>query len=125
MMDHIKDKQLILASKSPRRKALMQGLGLPFIIKSMEGTEDFPMDMEPTKVPAYLAKNKALAVRHDLGENDLLITADTVVMLNGVILNKPKDKEEALRMLKQLSGKVHQVITGVCMMDLHKTVCFD
>src|SRR5690606_31794895 len=115
MMDQIKNKQLILASKSPRRKELMQGLGLPFIIKTKEINEDFPIDMDITRVPSYLAKKKALSFQTGLGENDLIITADTVVILNGRILNKPKDNKEALQMLRQLSGEVHQVITGVCM----------
>jgi len=119
------EKQLILASKSPRRKELMQGLGLPFIIKTKEGQEDFPENMALAEVPVYLAKNKAMAFREELGEDDLIIAADTVVVHQGKILNKPKDKSEALQMLRALSGSFHQVITGVCLMDQSKTLCFD
>src|SRR5690606_38242729 len=124
-MDALKNKQLVLASKSPRRRELMLGLGLPFAIKTKEGNEDFPLDMEATEVAKYLARKKAMAFRDDLDQHDLVITADTVVILNGEILNKPKDKKEALYMLQQLSGNVHQVITGVCLLDRNKTVCFD
>ncbi|MEX2593178.1 MAG: Maf family nucleotide pyrophosphatase [Anditalea sp.] len=125
MIGSIKNKHLVLASKSPRRNELMNGLGLDFTVKTKEVKEDFPKDLEKTKVAQYLAEKKALAFQQELGNNDLLITADTVVIINGEILNKPKDKEEALQMLQQLSGNIHQVITGVCMMDKHKIVTFD
>lgn len=124
-MDQLKNKRLILASKSPRRKQLMDGLGLPFTVQSKEVNEDFPMEMETTEVARYLAQKKAMAFRPHLKEGDLVITADTVVILNGEILNKPRNKNEALEMLQKLSGKIHQVITGVCLMDTRKTVSFD
>jgi septum formation protein len=124
-MDQIKDKRLILASKSPRRRELLRGLGLDFIVKAKEVNEDFADNMDISQVAKYLAEKKALSYRPDLEENDLILTADTVVIINGEILNKPQDKEEALRMLKKLSGGVHQVITGVGIMDKHKMVVFD
>ena len=124
-MDQIKNKRLILASKSPRRRELLRGLGLDFIVKAKEVNEDFADNMEKSHVAKYLAEKKALSYRQDLEENDLIITADTVVIINGEILNKPRDKEEALQMLKKLSGNVHQVMTGVGMMDQQKMVVFD
>lgn len=124
MMDHI-NKKIILASKSPRRKELLQGLGIPFTVKTMEVDEDFPKEMDNTRVALYLAEKKALAFKQKLKADELLITADTVVIINGEILNKPNNKEEAIRMLQLLSGNRHQVITGVCMMDQQKRVTFD
>lgn len=125
MINNIKNKRIILASKSPRRTELLAGLGVAFISKTKDTAEDFPEDMDPFFVPRYLAEKKALAFKDDLEEKDLLITADTVVIVNGEILNKPTDKAEALRMLEKLSGNVHQVITGVCMMDQKKTLSFE
>src|SRR5690606_12637915 len=121
----LENRRIILASKSPRRSELLKGLGLEFITKTKEVEEDFPKEMDFEKVPRYLAEKKAKAFCEDLEENDLLITADTVVVVQGEILNKPNDKDEALLMLQKLSGDVHYVITGVCIMDLQKTVIFD
>jgi len=125
MIQKLKNRRLILASKSPRRSELLKGLGLEFLIKTKEVEEDFPQEMDVEQVPQYLAKKKAAAFREELEENDLIITADTVVIVGGEILNKPADKQEALQMLQKLSGNAHRVITGVCLMDLHKTVIFD
>jgi septum formation protein len=125
MISPIKNKRLILASQSPRRYELMNGLGLPFTVKSKKVPEDFPKEMEVTYVARFLAEKKAMAFQKGLKSQDLVITADTVVIINGKILNKPKDKEEAIQMLQQLSGNSHQVITGVCMMDTHQMVTFD
>ncbi|HLT08548.1 MAG TPA: Maf family nucleotide pyrophosphatase [Cyclobacteriaceae bacterium] len=125
MIINLKNKRIILASKSPRRTALMEGLGLDFVSKTKDVNEDFPHDMDVFKVPQYLAEKKAHAFLNELEEMDLLITADTVVIVDGEILNKPADEKEALDMLKKLSGNKHQVVTGVCMMDLHKKLLFD
>ena len=125
MIKNIKNKRIILASKSPRRTELLAGLGVEFISKTKDIEEDFPAEMDPFVVPRYLAEKKAAAFAKDLEGKDLLITADTVVIVDGAILNKPADKAEALLMLKKLSGNVHQVVTGVCMMDQEKSVIFD
>ena len=125
MMEQIQNKRLILASNSPRRRELLQGLGLDFIVKAKEVDENFSDNMDKSQVAKYLAEKKALSYQQELEENDLIITADTVVIINGEILNKPKDKEEAFQMLQKLSGKAHRVITGVCMMDKQKMVAFD
>lgn len=125
MIDTVKNRRIILASKSPRRTELLKGLEIDFITMTKEVDEDFPLDMDITQVPRYLAEKKAMAFREDLEENDLLITADTVVIVNGEILNKPGSKDEALEMLQKLSGNRHLVITGVCLMDPQKKVSFD
>lgn len=125
MIENIKSRRIILASKSPRRNELLKGLGLEFLTKTKDVEEDFPDAMDPFAVPRYLAEKKAMAFREDLQEEDLLIAADTVVIVDGEILNKPADEGDALLMLQKLSGNVHQVITGVCMMDRQKTVVFE
>jgi septum formation protein len=124
-MDHLKERRLILGSKSPRRNELMAGLGLPFIVKTQEVEENFPASMAPFEVASYIAQKKAKSFRQNLEVKDLLITADTVVIIKDEILNKPNNKEEAMGMLQKLSGKIHQVVTGVCMMDVTKTVNFE
>lgn len=104
---------IILASKSPRRRELLAGLGLKFEIKLIEGIdESYPADMPAHQVPEYIAHKKASA--YNVSENDLLITADTLVIVGDEILGKPKDAADAKRMLKLVSGRTHQVITGVC-----------
>lgn len=125
MMEHLKERRLILGSKSPRRNELMAGLGLPFVVKTQEVEENFPSSLSPLRVASYIAQKKAKSFSQNLEERDLLITADTVVIIKDQILNKPSNKEEAMEMLQKLSGNIHQVITGVCMMDVHKTVNFE
>lgn len=125
MINNINSKRVILASKSPRRTELLAGLGVEFITKTKDTEESFPATMDPFLVPRYLAEKKASAFKEDMEKQDLLITADTVVIVDGMILNKPTDKMEALQMLERLSGNVHQVVTGVCMMDWQKTVTFE
>ena len=107
---------LILASRSPRRQMLLRGLDLVFEVKVKNTKEHFPDDMPYEQVPEFLAKLKADAFdQEQLGANDILITADTIVVLDGEIIGKPKNKEAAREMLKRLSGKEHTVITGVCL----------
>lgn len=116
--------QLILASKSPRRQQLLADLGLKFTVHTMDVPEVFPEGLEMTEVPVYLAELKAEAFRHVLKSNQLVITADTIVWLDGKVLNKPTDFADGFRMLKNLSGKKHQVITGVCLLTTEKKVSF-
>ncbi len=114
---------LLLASNSPRRKELLASLGLPFTVKVKEVHEVFPPSLKREQVAEYLASHKAAAYKTDLGD-EALITADTIVCLNELILNKPKDYEEAVQMLQALSGKVHDVITGVCIMTSAVKIVF-
>lgn len=112
MLENIKKYHIILGSQSPRRKELLAGLNIDFEIKTIDTPENYPDTIVGVDIPMYLAQQKAAAF--SLNENDLLITADTIVWFNGVVFGKPKDKTEAKLMLKTLSGQTHQVITGVC-----------
>jgi septum formation protein len=107
---------IILASKSPRRQQLLNDLGLKFKVQSMDISEEFPEGLGMTEVPVYLAELKAEAFRPLLKKNQLVITADTIVWLDGKVLNKPADYAEGFQMLSDLSGKKHQVLTGVCLL---------
>ncbi|MDP2890061.1 MAG: Maf-like protein [Bacteroidota bacterium] len=116
--------EIILASKSPRRQQLLSDLGLKFRVQSMDISEDFPKGLGMTEIPVYLAELKAEAFRPFLKNNQLVITADTIVWLNGKVLNKPTDYADGFRMLRDLSGNKHQVITGVCLLSTEKKVSF-
>jgi septum formation protein len=115
---------IILASKSPRRQELLRDLGLKFTVQTMDIPEIFPEGMGMTEIPVYLADLKAEAFRPQLKENQLIITADTIVWLEGKVLNKPTDYADGFRMLRDLSGKKHQVLTGVCLLSTEKKVSF-
>lgn len=116
--------KLILASKSPRRQALIAELGIPFEVRIKEVEENYPADLEPHKVPEFLAKLKAVPLRAELADQEVLLTSDTVVILDKQVLGKPADAEEAKKMLRSLSGKTHEVITGVSLLSLHEEVVF-
>lgn len=114
--------QLILGSKSPRRSQLLKELGLNFKIIVPDTDESYPADMEIKNVPAYIAKNKALAIQPQVSDQDIIITSDTIVTLDGIVYGKPKDKEDAFQMLKKLSGRTHEVITGICLLNKEKEI---
>lgn len=106
--------KIILASNSPRRKELLGGLGVDFEVKVIEGVdESYPDTIPAVDVAEYIAAEKASAYKVD--DDELLITADTVVIVDNDILGKPKDAADAHRMLREISGRTHQVVTGVCM----------
>lgn len=106
--------KIILASNSPRRKELLGGLGVDFEVKVLKGVDESYPDILPAKdVAEYIATEKAAA--YTVQEDELLITADTVVIVGHDILGKPKDAADACRMLRELSGKTHHVVTGVCL----------
>lgn len=117
------NKPLILASNSPRRQQLMRDAGFEFTVKIKDTNEDFSKTMSAPEVPAYLARKKAEAFRQELG-NEIVLTADTIVVIDNEILNKPKDALEASEMLRKLSGRQHKVITGVCVMTHEETETF-
>jgi len=116
-------KPLILASNSPRRQQLMRDAGFEFTVKIKDTNEDFPDTMPAEEIPAYLARKKAEAFREEL-QNQIVLTADTIVVIDNLILNKPKNAVEASQMLRKLSGRQHQVITGVCIMTHENTETF-
>ena len=110
----MKSYQLILASQSPRRKELLEGLGIPFCVRVIEGIdESFPEDMAIEDIPVYISKQKASVYAKCIAEDEVVLTADTVVVCQGQVLGKPKDEDDARRMLNLLSGRTHEVITGV------------
>lgn len=120
------DYKIILGSGSPRRKQLLKELNLDFEVRiAVNMDESFPKEMHVEAVPLFLAKQKASALQETLKPNELLITADTVVILDNTIINKPVDEEDAFIMLKSLSGKVHRVNTGVCITTIKKQESFD
>lgn len=118
-------KVIVLASKSPRRAQLLRDAGFNFRIHQMDVNEDFSSDMPVAEVAAYLADKKAAAADLDImNDNEILLTADSVVVINNQILNKPGSKEEAFEMLQLLSDKTHIVYTGVCLRNMDKKVVF-
>ena len=111
-------KQIVLASKSPRRRELLAGLGFPFEVRVLEGIdESYPHDLPVSEVALYIAGKKAEAYRQAITDDELIITADTVVIVGDEILGKPVDEADAVRMLRELSGRTHQVTTGVCLLS--------
>ncbi len=116
---------IILASNSPRRKELLSGLNIPYEIKTLPDIdESYPDSLTGEDIAIYIAKEKANAYLDQLDENTLLITADTIVLLDGKVYGKPSDETDAKQMLRDLSGKTHQVITGVCITTKDKQVSF-
>ena len=124
ILKHLDNYQVVLASKSPRRQELLKGMGVDFTVLSKETPESYP-DMPFEKVPEHLSYQKSLAFSDDeLPENYLLITADTVVIDGGEILGKPRDRDDAMRMMCLLSGNTHHVVTGVTVRSKAKTRSF-
>jgi len=118
--------KIILASNSPRRKELLEGLGYPFEVRLKEGIdESYPEDLPVSQVASYIAEKKGDAYRQDIKEDELVITADTIVIVDSEILGKPLDEADAIRMLHLLSGRTHQVTTGVCILTTSQKRCFD
>ena len=116
MLDNLKKFNIVLASNSPRRKELMSGLGVDYVVKTLPDVdESYPDTLQGEEIPAYISRKKAEAYQSMIEPDELLITADTIVWMNGEVLGKPKDREDAIRMLRKLSGASHQVITGVCL----------
>lgn len=124
--DKLKRYELILASNSPRRKELLSGLDIEYTVKTLPDIdESYPEGLEKEEIPVYIARKKALAYKKFMTERHLIITADTIVWLDGKVYGKPENEEEAKEMLRKLSGKTHEVLTGVCIADKwkEKTCC--
>lgn len=116
ILDNLNKYKIILASNSPRRKELMSGLGVEYVVRTLPDVdESYPNTLTGENIPAYIAQEKAAAYQAMMQPDELLITADTIVWLEGKVYGKPANKEEARQMLRDLSGKSHQVITGVCL----------
>jgi septum formation protein len=115
LLEKLKDYRIILASQSPRRKQLLEGLGLQFEVIVREVDETAPPELVREQIPLYLAEKKAEAFDpNEFGQKTLIITADTIVWLNDCMLNKPTDFDSAVEMLTMISGGMHEVFTGVC-----------
>ena len=117
-------KKIILASKSPRRSELMRMAGFEFEIRSKDVPEDHPADTKAEDIPLFLAKKKASALLPEISDDDVIIGADTIVILNGKIYEKPTDRDDAILMISELCGHTHTVVTGVYIVSKNKEVGF-
>ncbi|MCL1933108.1 MAG: Maf-like protein [Candidatus Azobacteroides sp.] len=125
MLENLSKYKIVLASGSPRRRELLAGLDIDFEVKIISDIEEsYPETLRKEEIPVYIAKLKAHAYQKYLKENTLLITADTIVLLEGNVYGKPKNEQEAKEMLQILSGQTHEVITGVCLTGLKKQQTF-
>ena len=117
--------KIILASNSPRRKELLGGLGVDFEVRTLQDIdESYPDTLKGEEIPLYISAKKAEAYKASMAENEMIITADTIVYDSGEVLGKPRDREDAVRMLRQLSGHAHEVITGVSIITKSDTIQF-
>ncbi len=117
-------KKIVLGSQSPRRSYLLEQMGLEFEIRTQDAEEIFPEAMHPEDVPAYLARLKAKELESTIQEEEILITADTVVIIDDKVVGKPTDAAHAFEMVKNLSNKVHKVVTGVTITDKKESISF-
>ena len=115
---------LILASKSPRRSQLLREAGFDFTVQTFDVDESFPAEMPPEEVAPWLAQRKAVAAAHLIQAEEIILAADSVVILDGKIYNKPADYQEAFNMIRALSGRQHTVVTGVCLLSKEKEKVF-
>ena len=117
--------KVILASNSPRRKELLGGLGIDFEVRTLSDIdESYPDTLQGEDIPMFISAKKAEAYKQGMADDEMIITADTIVYDNGHVLGKPKDRGEAIQMLRELSGHAHEVITGVSIVTKEKTVQF-
>ena len=107
--------KIILASKSPRRKQLLEQMGFEVVVDSVDIEETFPPNLDVEDVAEYLAIKKSKNYKKDVAEKSILVTSDTVVVVDNIILGKPKNVQEAKEFLRLLSSKTHKVITGCCL----------
>ena len=123
-MQFLNHKKVILASKSPRRSELLKMAGIEFEVRSKDIAEIHPTGVKAEDIPAYLAQKKAKALLLEISDNEIVIGADTIVILNGKIYEKPTDRADAIEMLSELSGQIHTVVTGVCIVSKAREVVF-
>ena len=117
MLNHTEPLHIILGSQSPRRRELMAGLDIPFSCVTIDADESYPAELKGGDIPMYISRAKARAYVSELQDNDLLITSDTIVWLNGEMLGKPQDEVYAKAMRARLRGQTHEVYTAVCFAD--------
>jgi septum formation protein len=121
---HLKQYRIILGSGSPRRRELLKTIWSDFTVSSLNADEDFFERDTPEEICEKLAVKKSDAYTGSFENNELLITADTIVYLNGEVLNKPANSEQAIMMLQKISGRTHSVYTGVCIRTMNRTIIF-
>lgn len=125
MLENLNKYEIVLASNSPRRKELLQRMGVNFTVRTLFGIdESYPDSLRGEDIVCYISRNKAKAYQSSMAPNELLITADTIVYVDGEVMGKPKNAEQAKEMLHKLSGKTHQVITGVTIVTAKRTENF-
>ena len=125
MLDNLNKYKVVLASASPRRRELLAGLDIDFEVRTLPDVdESFPTTLQGGDIPLYISKKKADAYRPIMADDELVITADTIVWLDGKALGKPADEAEARRMLRDMSGKTHSVFTGVTITSKGEQHCF-
>lgn len=124
-LEHLNTHDIILASQSPRRQQLLEGIGLKFRVAPQKEIEEvYPSMLKREEIPLYLAQMKAVHFAPMMKENSLLITADTIVWLNEEVIGKPYDAEDAVNMLMKIQGNMHEVFTGVCLKTYHREKLF-
>ncbi|MBR1411596.1 MAG: septum formation protein Maf [Prevotella sp.] len=120
-----KDYKIILASNSPRRKELLAGIDVQFEVRVIQDIdESYPADLPTKDIAEYISHKKAAVYQQQMAPDELIITADTIVVLGNEVMGKPHDEADARRMLRELSGQTHQVITGVTLTTIQKQVSF-
>ena len=124
LKEKLKSYNIFLGSASSRRKKLLEDLNITFSIRKTQKEEKYPINLQKSEIAKFLARQKANFIYKQLSDNYLLITADTIVVQNNEVLHKPKDKEEAIKILQMLSGKTHKVISGVCIKTNLKEIVF-
>ena len=125
MLDNLKRYHIILASNSPRRRELLAGLGIDFEVRVLpDVAETYPADLPVGRITEFIAREKADAYRRLMAPDDLVITADTIVVAADEVMGKPVDAADARRMLRRLSDSTHQVITGTCLTTCERQLCF-
>lgn len=125
MLDNLKGKRVILASGSPRRRQLLGGLEIDFTVRLINGIDEtYPDGMAMAEIPKYISRRKAEAYVPTMASDEIIITADTIVWADGEVLGKPHTPDEAVSMLRRLSGRTHQVVTGVTVLSANRRETF-
>lgn len=125
LLERLKQYNVVLASNSPRRRELLADLGIEFTVRTLKGIdESFPPELPVLEIAEYISRKKAHAYQSEMNPGELIITADTVVILGDEVLGKPTDSDDARRMLRELSGKTHKVVTGVTIVTNDKISSF-
>jgi len=116
--------KIILASQSPRRKQLLEWAEIDFSVEVSEADETYPEDLPVAAIPVFIAVNKAKSVQQKIKRDAIILAADTIVVLNNTVITKPANRDDAVKILRSLSGKAHSVITGVVLLQNKKQVSF-